>query len=178
MNVLVIGLGNPLYGDDGFGSCLARALSRSNQFVVDGDARGFDVAVSLGGVDVVYIVDVVDFLSPGDVALVKLEPEELGPVELTALDVHRVPPTRIIQYARSMVGFRGRAYLVGVGVGRIDLLVPPSEDVLGAVGKVVELIKREIAKFGLEIKYGGIDDLRKEILRCYSEAGVRLDPSD
>ncbi|MFB6490085.1 MAG: hydrogenase maturation protease [Thermoproteus sp. AZ2] len=169
MRVLVVGLGNPLYGDDGLGSCLARALS-DNAFVVDGDARGFDVATSLGGYDVVYIIDVVDFLKPGEVKLIELEAEEANPVELTALDVHRVPPTRLVQYAKSMAGFKGKAYLIAVGAGRIDLMAPPSREALSAIGEVLRVLEGELARYGL--KLARARDVEEKVLRCYAEAGV------
>lgn len=168
---MVVGLGNPLYGDDGVGSCLAEALSRLNPFVVDGDARGFDVAMSLGGYDAVYIIDAVDFLPPGEVKMAELEPGEADVLELTALDVHRVPPSRLVQYARAMAGFRGRAYLVAIGAARIDLMAPPSREALEAAVRAAELLRGGLRRAGLDLSLP--PRLAEEVAHCYGEAGVR-----
>jgi hydrogenase maturation protease len=67
MKKLVIGLGNPLLGDDGVGVAVARELAGENLGVdvVEMNTSGFSVAEAMLGYDVVVVVDAIAGRKPG-----------------------------------------------------------------------------------------------------------------
>ncbi|MEM3326844.1 MAG: hydrogenase maturation protease, partial [Thermoproteus sp.] len=93
----VVGLGNPIYGDDGFGSCLAQYLSLFNDFVLDGNAHGVGILGNLTDANVLVFIDVDIRLPPGAVALERIE-GSLTVDETRMVDAHRAPPSLLVGY--------------------------------------------------------------------------------
>jgi hydrogenase maturation protease len=164
--VLAVGLGNPLYGDDGFGSCLAQYLMQFNDFVYDGDAHGVGLLGLLSDYDVLVFVDVDASLPPGAVAVERIE-GSLTVGETRLLDAHRVPPSLLVGYLRAM-GRDVEARLVAVGPASLELLSPPSRQVLSAARAVLRELEGILAGYGLVLRWEG--DPEAEILRCYERA--------
>ena len=122
MNILVAGVGNTLFGDDGFGSEVARRLSsrppEEGVQVVDYGNRCFDLVVAmLEPVDAVILIDAV--LSPGvpgTMRLVELEstPGEDG--EEAGLELHSLEPHKLVRLARRLGCPARMIFLVGCEV--------------------------------------------------------------
>lgn len=161
--LLVVGLGNPIYGDDGFGSCLAQFLSLSNPFVLDADAHGIGVLGTLADYDVLIFLDVDAKLPPGAVAVERIE-GSLTVSDTRLVDAHRTPPSLLVGYLRAM-GRNPKAYLIAVGPKRVEPLSQPSEEVLAASYVVLSELKAKLAEFRYELKVEG--DVKKGIEECY-----------
>ncbi|WP_052886260.1 hydrogenase maturation protease [Thermoproteus uzoniensis] len=161
--LLVVGLGNPIYGDDGFGSCLAQFLSSTNPFVLDGNAHGIGVLGNLADYDVLIFVDVDARLPPGAVAVERIE-GSLTVAETRLVDAHRTPPSLLVGYLRAM-GRNPKAYLIAVGPKRVEPLSPPSEEVLNASHIVLSELRAKLAEFGYELKIDG--DVKKGVEECF-----------
>ncbi|MEM1663677.1 MAG: hydrogenase maturation protease [Pyrobaculum sp.] len=161
--LLVVGLGNPLFGDDGFGSCLAQYLSQYNSNVLDGDAHGIGILGSLINYDFLVFVDVDTRLPPGAVAIERVE-GSLTIEDTRLVDAHRAPPSILVGYLRAM-GVDVKAYLIAVGPGTLEPLSPPSEEVLKSVDVVVAELQELVRKLGGELNIVG--DVREAVKNCY-----------
>jgi hydrogenase maturation protease len=117
--VLVAGVGNVFFGDDGFGVEVARRLQQrpwpSTVTIRDFGIRGMDFAYALlAGYDAAILVDTVRRgRAPG--TLYVLEPEEDAEPEWAAfpLDTHAMDPARVLRFVRAMGGDPGHLHVVG-----------------------------------------------------------------
>jgi len=79
--ILILGIGNILWADEGFGVRVVQALERAYQFpasvsLVDGGTQGLALIPHVQATDILVIIDAVDFnLAPG--SLVQLHGEEV-----------------------------------------------------------------------------------------------------
>ncbi|KUO88230.1 hydrogenase maturation protease [Thermoproteus sp. CP80] len=161
--LLVVGLGNPIYGDDGLGSCLAQYLSLFNPFVLDGNAHGIGILGNLADYDVLVFIDVDANLPPGAVAVERIE-GSLTVSETRLVDAHRTPPSLLVGYLRAM-GKNPKAYLIAVGPKSLEPLAPASREAVEAAPAAVSELKRKVAEFGYELKVEG--DVKKGVEECY-----------
>jgi hydrogenase maturation protease len=151
--VLVAGVGNIFFGDDAFGSELARRLLREqwpeNVRVEDFGIRGFDLTFALlDGYDTVILLDATPRGgAPG--TLYTMEPE-LGPAENGEVETHGMNPMRVLATARSMGAAWKRLLVVGCEPAA-DSVDPDGEGALGlseavrpAVEEAVEVVRRLI----------------------------------
>lgn len=166
MKVLVVGLGNPIYGDDGFGSCMAQFLMQFNDFVYDANAHGIGALGTLSDYDVLIFIDIDAKLPPGAVAVERIE-GSLTVSETRLIDAHRVPPSLLVGYLRAM-GKSVLARLVAVGPAALEPLSRPSPQVVSAARSVVAELKGILAEYGLELRWSG--DPSEELVKCYERA--------
>ena len=148
--ILVAGIGNIFFGDDGFGVEVSRRLSGralpEGVRVIDFGIRGFDLTFALlEGYDAVVLVDVVQRGGrPGTLYVV--EPE-LGP-QPGAGDVyaetHGMEPGKVLALARALGGRLDRLRLVAcepLTFGEDGMGMGLSEPVQAAVEPAVELVE-------------------------------------
>ena len=105
MSILVLGLGNTIMSDDGFGVRAVNALSSRYRFrgpvkVLDGGTLGLDLLPHLEEVDKLLIVDALDMRGePGQVF--RIEGEEVPRAFASKLSVHQMGlPRRLLQRCR------------------------------------------------------------------------------
>jgi len=130
--ILVAGIGNIFFGDDAFGSEVARELMRrplpGGVEVRDFGISGYDLAYALmDGRDAVLIDVVSRGQPPGTVFLIELDFDQVGDEAGAMFDAHSLDPVRVLQMVRSLGGRPGRLYLVGCEPSLLE-----SED--GAMG--------------------------------------------
>ncbi len=149
----VLGLGNVLMGDDGFGPAVVRAFENAyavgpDVLVVDVGTPGLDLTPWLADVDRVIIVDTVK--------------SELPPGTLRVFDktgvLRRPPSVRVgphdpgVKEALLMLEFAGRAprelALIGVVPERTEMAVHLSPALEAAVPFAVEAIAALLERFG------------------------------
>jgi hydrogenase maturation protease len=149
----VLGLGNVLMGDDGFGPAAVRAFASEytvgpEVLVVDVGTPGLDLTPWLADVDRVIIVDTVkSHLPPGTLRVFD-----------KAAVLRRPPSVRVgphdpgVKEALLMLEFAGRAprelALIGVVPERTEMAVQLSEPVRAAVPLAVEAIAALLVRFG------------------------------
>lgn len=154
--VLVAGIGNIFFSDDGFGPAVAAALASTpgladNVRVVDYGIRGMHLAYDLlAGVDALVLVDAVPRSAgdtadavPGTVVVLEIGPDDLGDGEF---DAHGMAPAAMLASLGSLGAELPPTYLVGcvpaeVAEG-IGLSSPVAAAVEGAVGTTVDLANR------------------------------------
>ncbi len=116
--VLIAGVGNVFFGDDGFGVEVARRLLErvwpTGVRVEDFGIRGIDFAYALlNGWDTAILVDAMQRgRSPG--TLYVLEPEAIDPDPAhLRVDTHGMDPARVLGFVRAMGGRADRLRVVG-----------------------------------------------------------------
>jgi hydrogenase maturation protease len=119
MRILVAGIGNIFFGDDAFGSEVARELLRhewpEGVRVEDFGIRSYDLAYAImDDYDAVVLIDATPRGEPpGTVSLVELDMAMLEPDPENVINAHSMNPMRVLQMARSLGGSNRRLYLVG-----------------------------------------------------------------
>ncbi|MCH9714443.1 MAG: hydrogenase maturation protease [Cyanobacteria bacterium] len=104
-NGLVIGIGNPLRGDDGVGALLAEPVGgRSVQQLTP------ELAEELAGLEAVLFVDA--WLAPAGVAEPRLTP--ISPTQAGAPETHRLEPAQLLAISQVLYGRAPRAHLLQV----------------------------------------------------------------
>lgn len=120
---LVIGLGNPLMGDDGVGVEFARYLKETgvnpDTEVVEGGTPGFELLDELEKYEQVVIVDAVNTgRRPGEVVVFEAERLlELG--DRKKLSLHQVGVDDVLKLARGLGADLSKIRIVGVQPERV-----------------------------------------------------------
>jgi hydrogenase maturation protease len=151
--IAVIGLGNVLLGDDGFGPCVVEQLRAQwalpdSVTLIDGGTPGLGLVTLLAGCDVAVLVDCI--AAPGAPGELRCYDGE----ELHALPVKpRVSPhDPAVQEALAITQFVGhgpdRVLLIGVIPQSLRLATDLSAPVLSAVPRAVTLAVEALAKAG------------------------------
>ena len=117
-SILVAGIGNLFLSDDGFGPEVARHLQADpaalpdDVTVIDYGIRGMHLAYDLlDGVAALVIVDAMPVEgSPGDVAVLQVGQDDLGPGEL---DAHGMDPVAVLGSLQALGGTLPRTFVVG-----------------------------------------------------------------
>jgi len=150
--ILIAGIGNVFFGDDGFGVEVVRRLTDrplpEEVRVVDFGIRGLDLAYALlEGYEAVLLVDATRRgRQPG--ALYVIEPDlnnQEGPdAPETALATHGMDPVKVLRLVRALGDRLPRVLLVGcepATLGADEGAMGLSQPVQAAVGEAVELIE-------------------------------------
>ena len=149
--ILVVGCGNLLFGDDGFGCEVISRLEKlslpENVEVIDAGASGAYYLMTLVDEDIkkVIVVDAIDFgLKPGTVK--KIPIEELPNIKKYTFDAHNVPLAPFLKDLHD-----NRIEVVVIGCQGKNFTMPYikpglSEEVEKSVDKAIAMILEEIKK--------------------------------
>lgn len=149
--VLVAGIGNVFFNDDGFGVEVARRLSRRElpprTVVADYGIRGVHLAYELLATpSLLVLVDAVARGSaPGTLYVIDPELESGGPT--AAPDGHAMDPRAVFSALRDLGGIMPRTRIVGcepadIGEG-MTLSAPVERAIEPAIGMIQQLISKE-----------------------------------
>lgn len=149
--ILIAGIGNIFFGDDGFGCEVARRLTmdppQDGVMVKDFGIAGMHLAYELvDGYDLAILIDAIDSADPPGTLSV-IEPhidERAGPA-----DAHSMDPRTVLAQVHAMGGATARFLLVGCrpadtaeGIGLSPIVAAAVDD---AVAQVRSLIAAELA---------------------------------
>jgi hydrogenase maturation protease len=115
--ILIVGVGNPLFGDDGFGVEVVRRLAerpaREGVRILAATGRSLDLSFALlDGCDAAIVVDAARRGgAPG--SLYVLDPETQRIDAAAATDAHAIEPGRALAWARANGGEVGTLRIVG-----------------------------------------------------------------
>lgn len=143
MKVLVAGIGNIFFGDDGFGPEVARALT-ADRFpgvrIEDYGIRGLHLAFELAsGYDRAFLIDAVPRGgSPG--TLYVIEPK--GPASNTAPDAHRMDLENVFAFLRVIDAQAPPITLIGCEPSEIEEAIGLSKPVRDMVAPAAGLVRR------------------------------------
>ena len=149
--VLVAGIGNIFFGDDAFGSEVARELLRQGPLpgatVIDFGIRSQDLAYVLadGGYDATILIDATARgRPPGTIYVIEPDLAELEDAESAATidNAHGLHPVSALQMVRALGGHCGCLYLVACEPEVLDTeALGLSETVQAAVPRAIETIR-------------------------------------
>jgi hydrogenase maturation protease len=151
--LLVAGIGNVFFGDDGFGVEVARRLGARPQpegvRIADFGIRGIDLAYALtDGVDAAILIDAVPRGgAPG--TLYVLEPDVRAAPAGTIADTHRLDPSTVLGLLCTLGDHQPVVRLVGCepSAGSDDeMMLGLSAPVAAAVDEAVTLVEALVAE--------------------------------
>jgi hydrogenase maturation protease len=149
--ILVAGIGNIFFGDDAFGSEVARKLMRCSWpdgvRVEDFGIRSFDLAYALmDGCDSILIDAVPRGEPPGTLYLIEPDLTNLQGGDIP--DGHSMNPVHVLEMVKSLGGKTGRLYLVGCEPSSLDSddgQMGLSQCVQAAVPRAIEMVESLVA---------------------------------
>ncbi len=146
MKLLVAGIGNIFFGDDGFGPEVARVLAAEpidGVTIEDYGIRGLHLAYELvSGYDRAFLIDAVPRGGkPGTLYVLEPEMREAG----TAPDAHRMDLENVFALVRMIGGDPPPITIVGCEPSAAEEDIRLTEPVRGAVQPAVDLVRRLIA---------------------------------
>ncbi len=152
VDLLVLGLGNLLCGDDGAGVVAVERLRErwkapQGALVLDGGTLGLSLLPYLQQARTVILVDAIAADAPVG-TLVRVTGDEVGPAAAHRLSPHQVGVADLLDGARLLGGYPESITIVGVVPGAIELSVERTPEVEARIGDLVEATVREAATMG------------------------------
>ena len=158
--VLVFGMGNTFYGDDGIGYCLAKALRECASLegieLVSIQALNPGHSSLLEGYDYAVFIDaLIDPEAPPDAEIVvyELDPSKLDSADIVlaieGIEPHSLDPLKLLVLARAANLFHGKGYLIGIRPERIEFNKPLSQTVIKRGIKALVKLEEVTSKLGL-----------------------------
>jgi hydrogenase maturation protease len=151
-DILVAGIGNIFFRDDGFGPAVAAELCarRSDEpgvRVIDYGIRGMHLSYDL--LDDVEVLILVDALpgsdAPGTVRVLQVDPGDLPSPGPTGLDAHAMAPVAVLSGLAALGGTLPATYVLGCVPADVSEGLGLSEPVAAAVGPAADAVSRLVA---------------------------------
>jgi hydrogenase maturation protease len=155
MAILVLGLGNTIMSDDGFGVKVVTALSSRYRFpesvkLLDGGTLGLDLLPHLEGVEKLLIIDALDMRAePGTIS--RIEGEEVPRAFASKLSVHQMGLQDLLAVAELQGHIPKNLVVWGAQPESIEMGTELTALVASALPLVVEHVLAELRGWGLEI---------------------------
>ena len=155
MAILVLGLGNTIMTDDGFGVRVVEALSSRYRFqgevrLLDGGTLGLDLLPYLEGIERLLIVDVLEMqAAPG--TIFRLAGEEVPRAFASKLSVHQMGVQDLLAVSELMGHLPGELVVWGVQSECIEMGTELTATLAAAIEPVVEGVVGELQRWGVEI---------------------------
>jgi hydrogenase maturation protease len=154
---LVLGIGNVLWADDGFGVRAVEALHTAYEMpagvdLIDGGTQGLNLLEPVVSHGAVLVFDAIDFgLAPGDLRV--LRDREVPAWAATKMSLHQQSFQELLSIADLQGRFPPRLTLIGVQPERLsDFGGSLSDSVRGRLPQVVELAVLELAGWGYPVR--------------------------
>jgi coenzyme F420 hydrogenase subunit delta len=153
-SILILGCGNVLLEDDGFGPAVAQQLQRD--FTIPSDVCVLDTGTSVREIlfdtilsdkkpSKIVIIDAMDCgLEPGE--LFNMDIDSYPKVKLDDFSLHQVPTSNLLRELRDLCGIEIVVVACQVAVSCDSVNPGLSEPVNKAVGQAVEMIAKEYLK--------------------------------
>jgi hydrogenase maturation protease len=143
--ILVLGLGNPLRGDDGFAQCVLAELERENLgshvLLRDGGTAGLEIVNLLEGWTTVIIIDALDFgAQPGQVRCMALDAAQVRKHPVSSNALHSAGLFEALVLAEALGRLPEHLTLVGVQPQNLQFVPSLSDEVRAAVPVAVRAI--------------------------------------
>lgn len=155
IEVLVLGLGNVLLGDDGLGAAAVAMIERNYRIprgvrLADGGTLGLALLDLLGDSDNVILVDAVRTDAPPG-TLVRLDGNNVMDAVRERLSPHQVGVADLLDAARLIDRYPATVTLLGLVPDTIELAVVRSSAVGDKLDELVTAIIGEVQSLGCEI---------------------------
>jgi hydrogenase maturation protease len=162
--LLILGLGNVLLGDDGLGPAAVTRLQRRFDLpdgveAADGGTLGLALLALIAESDRVILVDAIRHDAPAG-SLVRIEGDNVAPAVRERLSPHQVGVADLLDAARLAGCYPVSVTLLGLVPEKIDLGVERSAAVESGMDALVEAIVLEASALGYKLVPKGNADLR------------------
>ena len=160
MSILVLGLGNSIMTDDGFGVEVVKTLSSRYHFqgevcLVDGGTLGLDLLPYLENVESLLIIDALDMRDePG--RIFRLQGEEVPRAFASKLSVHQMGLQDLLAVAELQGHVPNRLVVWGVQPECIEMGTVLTKAVESAVEPVVQKVLEELQTWGVAFEVRGV----------------------
>ena len=152
MRTLVLGIGNPILGDDGVGFHIAQELAKEikdeNIDVKDTSIDGLNLLELIVGYDKVIIIDAI-MTEDGEVGgIYRLKPEDIGGPAQSTISAHHLNLLTTIKLGRRLFPKKmpGEVIVLAVGIQEVtEFTEEMAEKVKEAIPRVVNLVLEEVA---------------------------------
>ena len=145
--ILILGIGNILYRDEGIGSHIIKELKKitlpSNIEVVDGGVVSLDILLSLEKIDKLIIIDAIKLgKTPG--TIYKLKYKDLTPeIELKNLSLHQLNLLDALSLAKNIGMLPPEVLILGVEPQKVRMGLNLSPKVKEKIPHLIEEILKE-----------------------------------
>ncbi len=146
-HVLVIGYGNPLRGDDGFGWQVVQALSETNLGhleVIACHQLTPELAEPLSHAARAVFVDASVMVPPGVLEIRAWVNHEREPASMAQSFTHHLTPAHLLALARTLYGRAPQATLITVGAVNLSHAEHLSPEVKAMIPGALEAIARDV----------------------------------
>ncbi len=153
MSILVLGLGNTIMTDDGFGVTVVNTLSSRYRFqgavtLIDGGTLGLDLLPHLENIDSLLIVDALDMRDePGKTF--RLEGEEVPRAFASKLSVHQMGLQDLLAVSELQGHVPKKLIVWGVQPECIEMGTSLTATVAAAVEPVAANVLKELSEWGV-----------------------------
>lgn len=154
MTTLVLGLGNTIMTDDGFGVRVVETLSSRYRFpgeirLLDGGTLGLDLLPHLEGIERLLIIDALEMHSaPGTVF--RLEGAEVPRAFASKLSVHQMGVQDLLAVSDLMGHLPGELVVWGVQPESLEMGTELTASVAAAIEPVTAGVVAELKRWGIE----------------------------
>ncbi|MCD6509577.1 MAG: hydrogenase maturation protease [Thermoprotei archaeon] len=122
-DVLIVGLGNRIRGDDGVGAYVAEELLKrgvDNVLNAENAVENVLSIIAMKKPDVIILIDAIDGeLEPGNVIFGTLE--GISDKGCRLITTHNMPLTLMMEILKELMGKMPRVYILGIQIERIDV---------------------------------------------------------
>lgn len=159
MSILVLGLGNSIMTDDGFGVKVVNTLSSRYHFqgkirLIDGGTLGLDLLPHLEDVESLLIIDALDMRdNPGQ--LFRIEGEDVPRAFASKLSVHQMGLQDLLAVAELQGHVPTKLVVWGVQPECIEMGTDLTSTVESAVEPVVQKVLNELQAWGVTFEARG-----------------------
>lgn len=156
MAILVLGLGNTIMTDDGFGVRAVELLSSRYRFpeeviLLDGGTLGLDLLPRLEHIERLLIIDALEMhAAPG--AVFRLEGEEVPRAFAGKLSVHQMGVQDLLAVSELMGHLPGELVVWGVQPESIEMGTELTPTVAAKLAAVVDGVVAELRSWGVEVE--------------------------
>ena len=147
-HVLILGLGNPLLGDEGIGVRVVEELKElelpDGVTVVEGGTAGLGLIGLMEGYQQVIIVDAVDMgHSPGRVVRFTSSEAQFKTAE-APLSLHQIGLGEVLALAKALEVALAEWVIIGIQPSRVERGIGLSPEVEGAIPQIIRIILDEL----------------------------------
>lgn len=153
MRVVVLGIGNTLMSDEGFGVHAVEALEARYEMhddveIVDGGTTGMELFPEMQGADHIVVVDAVRAGQP-EGGIVRLTGDDVPAFFKTKLSPHQVGLSDVLAALRFAGSEPESVVLIGVKPVSLDISMEMTPKVAACVDPVLSMVVDELTRLGV-----------------------------
>lgn len=157
IDVLVLGLGNVLCGDDGAGVAVAHRLRRELDVpagvrIVDGGTLGLDLLALVAAADRAILIDAVRAEGPPG-TLVRLAGDDVAPAVYERLSIHQIGVADLLAGAALCESYPREVVITGIVPATTELQLGCSPPVLAKLPELAAAVVRELDRMGVATRW-------------------------